>query len=104
MSEPWRPEGAPAFSMNFSKELENQLALMTEWINTELERGATDALVDALRKKGWKVIPPETRSSAHIEAGARIIRGRVQDIDWDDGAAWMDTLRAALDAAQEEAR
>jgi len=87
--------------MDFSKEIANQVALINQWVNDEIERGATDALVDALRSKGWTVIPPETRSSRHIEAGARAIRTRVGfGIDWDDGAAWMDALRAALDAAQ----
>lgn len=101
----WMPKGAPAFSMDFSKEIANQVALINQWVNDEIERGATEALVDALRSKGWKVIAPESRTSAHIEAGARAIRFRVADgIEWDDGAAWMDTLRAALDAAQKEVR
>lgn len=101
MGAEWRPEGAPAFSMNFSKENENQVTLINQWVHAEIERGATEALVDALRSKGWKVIPPESGSRTHIEAGARAIRARVANgIDWHDGAAWMDTLRAALDAAQ----
>lgn len=83
------------------RQVAEQVLAMTTWINEEVEAGATDALVDALRSKGWKLIPPETKTSAHIEAGAREIRARVdRGIDWDDGAAWMDTLRAALNAAQ----
>jgi len=82
------------------QQIAESVRVMTTWINEQVENGATDALVAALREKGWKVIAPEGRSSAHIEAGARVLRGRVSGIDWDDGAAWMDTLRAALDAAQ----
>lgn len=100
MAEQWRPD-ADAFSLDFSEQIAASVSAMATWINEQVEAGATDALVDALRTKGWTVIPPETRSSRHIEAGARAIRTRVgRGIDWDDGAAWMDAVRAALDAAQ----
>ena len=102
MAEQWRPD-ADAFSLDFSEQIAASIREMTTWINEQVEAGATNALIDALRSKGWKVIPPETKTSAHIEAGARAIRTRVAyGIDWDDGAAWMDALRAALDAAQQE--
>lgn len=35
------------------------IAVLVEWMNAEIERGATDALVGALRQKGWTVTPPE---------------------------------------------
>ena len=55
----------------------------------------------AAAERFWS--PNYVQHSAHIEAGARAIRIRVgRGIDWDDGAAWMDALRAALDAAQRE--
>ncbi|QHB37087.1 hypothetical protein QDA00_gp16 [Microbacterium phage Matzah] len=31
---------------------------ITKWIDAEVEAGATDHLVDALRRKGWTVTPP----------------------------------------------
>ena len=100
MAEQWSPSG-DAFKFDFSEQIAESVRAMATWINEQVEAGATDALVDTLRSKGWKVIPPETRTSAHIEAGARAIRIRVgRGIDWDDGAAWMDALRAALDVAQ----
>lgn len=54
----WKIEGE-AFSANARDMITESIREMTTWINEQVEAGATDALVDALRSKGWTVIPPK---------------------------------------------
>lgn len=58
MESPYRIEQAPAFAPEYAATIHEHARQITEWINGEVERGATDALVAALRDKGWTVTPP----------------------------------------------
>lgn len=54
----WRPTDAPAFGQEYADTIAEAARAITDWIDGEVERGATDALVAALRRKGWTVTPP----------------------------------------------
>lgn len=53
---------APADSEPFRALVAQSVEQMTEWINEQIEAGATDALVGALRDKGYSVIEPADRT------------------------------------------
>ena len=58
----WRPQGAPAFGAEYADQITEQVRIISRWIDGEVERGATDALVAALREKGYAVIEPADRT------------------------------------------
>ncbi|QDH91675.1 hypothetical protein QDA01_gp14 [Microbacterium phage Cinna] len=57
MTAPYRVE-APAFSEQYRDTITEAVQAITKWIDAEVEAGATDHLVTALRRKGWTVTPP----------------------------------------------
>ncbi|QHB37226.1 hypothetical protein QDA03_gp15 [Microbacterium phage Terij] len=63
----WRPDGAPAFGQEYADTIAEAAKAITDWIDGEVERGATDALVTALRRKGYAVIEPSTTTALITE-------------------------------------
>ncbi|QDH93335.1 hypothetical protein QC999_gp15 [Microbacterium phage Cressida] len=57
MTAPYRVE-APAFSEEYRDQIGAAARAITTWIDEQVEAGATDHLVEALRTKGYAVTPP----------------------------------------------
>jgi hypothetical protein len=54
----WRPQDAPAFGAEYADQITEHVRVLTRWIDEQVEAGATDHLVAALRTKGWAVMAP----------------------------------------------
>jgi hypothetical protein len=54
----WRPTDAPAFGAEYADQITEAVRQITRWIDEQVEAGATDHLVSALRTKGYTVTPP----------------------------------------------